>query len=107
MTEFIIISFFMSIFGGFFGLMVYYNMETSKRWKKWLATILVSVLFGVTFTGGFFLDEKFDLEAWNDGKCACGNEWKFESATRRRSTTYYHWYCEDCQKVIEITRCFN
>ena len=73
-------------------------METMKDSMKLLAIFGASIALAI---GLCFYECKVDETVWNNGICHCGGEYEFSNASKRKSQTYYYYYCDDCGNVIE------
>ena len=108
-TLFIISVVFCSIMGGFFSIIVDANlMEKKKTWKRIVVGLLVAVSFGFTFTCVMFGEAKADDTKWNSGICIeCNGNYKFNGASKHRSTNYYYYTCDKCDYTIELKNLRN
>lgn len=90
------------LIGTFFAAMFTCGM---KGWKKVLAFIAISALFGALIAGMFWLEEDENERRWNDGKCpVCAEPWDFVNASRNRNSgTTYYWDCPECGAIIQTT----
>lgn len=72
-----------------------------KGWKRFIITIILAVIIGTIFSGGFALEATYNFDIWNDGYCTCGGIWEFKNASRYRNKTTYYWECDTCKTIIE------
>ncbi len=64
---------------------------------------IVVIVFWFLFSGAMYLEDKHDMETWNNGICVkCEGEYLFSSATKYRSSERYFYTCEDCGHTIEL-----
>lgn len=99
---FIFVAVIMTITAGvFFGLMFTSGMKSG--WKKTVFTIIIAMLIGCGISGGLCLEHMGDVANWNNGHCACGNEWTFTNAEHTRNgSDLYYYYCDDCGEIIRL-----
>lgn len=70
-------------------------------------TVIIAIMIGTIFAGGFTLGAVEEERIWNDGYCNCGGEWEFRNAARSRNVTRYYWECNSCKSIIETTYNFR
>lgn len=88
--------------GLFIGLIIYEKSEKHKFIKSVFRTFFISFLF----VSGVFLQENMNNTKWNNGECPdCHISWTFSNGQDRKNKSSILWYyCENCEKVIDITR---
>ena len=82
--------------------------SSMKGWKRGLATLVIAVCVGCGISAMFCTERNNDVKAWNNGSCECGCEWTFSNVEHlRNSGNLYYWYCEDCERLIELNTQFT
>ena len=98
----------MSLTGGMlFGLM--FTSEMEDGWKKYVIAILIALVVGFVIASAFALEEKIDVETWNNGHCEeCGGSWKLINVDHiKNGGDNYYYECEECLNVICTNRHFR
>lgn len=89
------------VMGSFFGVIVFFRVEGVKGF---FLGLLTAILLGALTSGVFTLDSIIKQERWNDGMCPnCEIEWTPNGVSSSHlGEKTYHYYCEECKKMIEI-----
>ena len=89
------------VLGSFFGVIAYFNIEGVKGI---IAGIIVMLIFGLIFGGGFYLDSTMRADKWNGGYCPeCNVHWTpFGASDRTMGSKHKYYYCEECYTEIEL-----
>lgn len=86
-------------------MIVFIRDETiHERIINIIVAFVISVLLGFSFTGIIKLENKQNLELWNDGVCTnCGGEYYFTNSYKNvNSSQHYIYCCNKCGKVIDL-----
>lgn len=87
--------------GLLFGAIAYCNIEGVKGA---IVGIIVVLLSGFIFGGGFYLDAEMRADKWNGGYCPdCEVHWiPFGASDRTMGSKHKYYYCEECYREIEL-----
>ena len=66
-----------------------------------LGFILILVFAGMVYQNNE--DEK-KFQEWNNGKCSCGNAWRFFDVEPwgNYGSSVYYYICDNCENLLEI-----
>lgn len=92
------------VLGCVFGMICHLIMDGASSAKKWICTVLVTIISGVLIVGGSVLGSYFESSVWNGGVHEnCGGCWDFTNASRGRHSTYYYYQCDICGEVVDFS----
>ena len=103
MSEFVFMGLFASFAFGVFICMI----AIARAERKWLGAIvgiILSLAIGFGLTGALYTEQRQENEAWNNGYCECGGEFKLTAVTKTNigGKTFYYT-CKDCGHTIETS----
>lgn len=92
---FIIFGLIMSMtFGGFFALILTSMMKES--FSRVVVSIILALFLGFGLMFCIAKHHECEAKKWNKGICPeCGTEWRFQSATKYRTSTTYYYVCDN------------
>ena len=92
------------VMGCFFGMICHLIMDEASSAKKWICTILITIISGGLIAGGCVLDSYSESSMWNNGIHEnCGGHWNFTNASKGKCSTYYFYQCDVCDEVVDFS----
>ena len=66
-----------------------------------LAFILILIFIGMVYQNN---ENEKNFQEWNNGKCSCGNAWRFFDVELWGSygSSVYYYICDNCKNLLEI-----
>lgn len=92
------------VLGCFFGMICHLIMDGASSTKKWICTILITIISEVLIVGGCVLESYSESSMWNNGVHEnCGGCWNFTNASKGKQSTYYFYQCNACGEVVDFS----